>query len=203
MLQKLKFNIEEMNNNCIGVSYTYYPKASGNNTVLAHIQGVADCKHEMWLQYNHPTDFLVQEIIEVQDGVYDAGLNFNHFIDDFTGHKVRNDVLKIKNDSTVVTYEDQRKPDYEWDFGDSISTYGVADNIEQVLEHIKCSIESDVPICVSFCTISKDEQPERDGWRWEKWGEYIGTQTPTCQYLADEELIDEVIVFEVHVLEEK
>ena len=33
------------------------------------------------------------------------------------------------------------------------------------------------------------------GWRWHKWGPYIGTQDPQCEYLADEPEIKEVFVY--------
>jgi hypothetical protein len=43
-----------------------------------------------------------------------------------------------------------------------------------------------------------DEDP--DGWRWHKWGEYVGLHAPQREYLHDEPLIETVYVFEAVAL---
>lgn len=87
---------------------------------------------------------------------------------------------------------------------DTIGSYGVADNIEQVLERYKAVIDNpETKIIITAAPIQKDDQPSEGGWRWHKWGEYIGTQEPQCEYLYDEPSIDEVIIFHVVVVEEK
>lgn len=43
----------------------------------------------------------------------------------------------------------------------------------------------------------KSEESSDGGWRWHKWGEYIGTHKPQCEYLHDEPEIEEVWVFDV------
>ena len=35
-------------------------------------------------------------------------------------------------------------------------------------------------------------------WRWHKWGPYIGTKEPKCEYLYDEPEIDKVVIFELY-----
>ena len=77
--------------------------------------------------------------------------------------------------------------------------YGVADNIEQVLElynknefgyfkgnHV-----------ILYSEVIKNPNEPCSGWRWHKWGEYIGTQKPRCEYLNDEPEIDRVITFSI------
>jgi hypothetical protein len=76
--------------------------------------------------------------------------------------------------------------------------YGVADNLEQILEHFKDLVESETPYCISTGLMTKASQPERDGWRWHKWGEYIGTKNPQCEYLYDEPEIEEALTFSIH-----
>lgn len=76
--------------------------------------------------------------------------------------------------------------------------YGVCDSPDQFLNHsIGLNITySERRFTVSFSRISKGEQGE-GGWRWHKWGPYIGNQDPQCEYLADEPKIQEVYVFHI------
>lgn len=39
------------------------------------------------------------------------------------------------------------------------------------------------------------------GWRWHKWGEYIGAHESQCEYLDDEEGIDHVYCFHIYEME--
>jgi hypothetical protein len=49
-----------------------------------------------------------------------------------------------------------------------------------------------------LCKISKKDQPYVGGWRWHKWGKYIGDQNPMCEYIADEPEIDFVYVYNLY-----
>jgi hypothetical protein len=82
-----------------------------------------------------------------------------------------------------------------------INAYGVCDTVEQVLEQ---SGIADLPerYVVSLTEIRRDEEPEWGGWRWHKWGPYIGTRTPTTEYLHDEPEIDRVYVYHIYRVEE-
>mgnify|MGYP000101825354 CR=1 FL=1 len=55
-----------------------------------------------------------------------------------------------------------------------------------------------VPVFVSFVRIRRDEQSSSGGWRWHKWGKYIGKQKPQCEYIYDEPEIEEVYTFSVY-----
>lgn len=96
---------------------------------------------------------------------------------------------------------DKNGNDFDAQFFDlgSHSSYGVADNPAQVLdilgEHLN---KPGKYYCVFFTWMRKSEQSPTGGWRWHKWGEYIGTQDPQCEYLYDEPLIDEVVVYHVY-----
>ena len=46
--------------------------------------------------------------------------------------------------------------------------------------------------------IDRDDQPEFDGWRWDHWGDYIGTQFPTTEYLYDEPEIERVYSYRIY-----
>lgn len=82
--------------------------------------------------------------------------------------------------------------------------YGVADSTDQALEYAKKHL-GDRPerFCVFVTHIVKDlsNAGRGGGWRWHKWGPYIGTGTPTMEYLDDEkEFADGVYVFHIHEL---
>lgn len=81
----------------------------------------------------------------------------------------------------------------------SIGQYGVCDNYQQVLE--KCPelrLDKDRKFIVTVTKIEKATQPSDGGWRWHKWGEYIGTQEPQCEYIFDEPDIEEVFCYHIY-----
>lgn len=102
-------------------------------------------------------------------------------------------------------YSDQiRFCDWPEEMWGLVSSYGVADNVEQVLERFKAVVDHrDIEIVMSFTPIVKKEQPEEGGWRWHKWGEYIGTHEIQHEYLYDEEGIEEVLVYQVYPVKKK
>ena len=73
-------------------------------------------------------------------------------------------------------------------------SYGVADNIEQVLDYYNTrNFKGNHVVLVKW--IRKNHNC---GWRWHKWGEYIGTQNPRCEYLDDEPEIEKVLIFSIY-----
>jgi hypothetical protein len=90
-----------------------------------------------------------------------------------------------------------------WKHGmDFKSNYGVCDNAEQVIAKYPELETSDRKFVVILTPIIKSAQPSRNGWRWHKWGEYIGTQEPQCEYIYDEPVIEEVLLFHIYEVEE-
>lgn len=117
-----------------------------------------------------------------QTGVYICyHHNFDHFIEDHI----------------LETYPEFDSKDKEY-----LSPYGVCDSVEQMLDYYGDSLTSpDRCFCVAFTPVRKENQPERGGWRWHKWGPYIGNQNPQWEYLYDEPTIEVIYCF--HVLEVK
>jgi hypothetical protein len=65
-----------------------------------------------------------------------------------------------------------------------LNCFGVCDSPDQFLERYHEALKkSPRTYCVAFMHIPK---PNNWGWRWHKWGEYIGTGNPVCEYLDDE-----------------
>ena len=91
----------------------------------------------------------------------------------------------------------------EYDFlGRYVSTYGVADNVEQIKNHYLPLLDNSKNYCIGISIVKKSEQESWGGWRWHKWGEYIGEQNPQCEYLYNEPEIEEVMVYSIILLEE-
>lgn len=76
--------------------------------------------------------------------------------------------------------------------------YGVADNVEQILLHVPELHDPNRQFFVTYTTIRKKNQEEEGGWRWCKWGPYIGAKNSMAEYLYDEPDIDQVICFSVY-----
>jgi hypothetical protein len=85
---------------------------------------------------------------------------------------------------------------------DDYGEYGVADNLEQVkAAHAKLINAKNKHVCIAMTKIIKAEQSPEGGWRWHKWGPYIGNKNPQCEYLFDEdESIQEVYCWHIYKL---
>lgn len=83
-------------------------------------------------------------------------------------------------------------------------TYGVADNIQQIKEYYKEEIadtEKKYAIALTPVWQEKENKGKGGGWRWHKWGEYIGKLNPQCEYLDDEDFNDDfkyVLCFNIY-----
>jgi hypothetical protein len=76
---------------------------------------------------------------------------------------------------------------------------GVCDTPEQAIEKLKLRDRPE-RMFVSFVRLRAADQPREGGWRWRKWGAYIGDKTPQMEYLHDEPEIQEVYTFHVYEL---
>lgn len=78
------------------------------------------------------------------------------------------------------------------------NAYGVCDSAEQLLEHFP---ELEAPgrsFVVTLTEVCRADQPAEGGWRWHKWGPYIGKHDPQHEYLHDEQGIDAVLVYHIY-----
>lgn len=114
-------------------------------------------------------------LTRIDRGIYDgAGFNFRHFLN----QRQWEDFL-----------DDEPGP---------CPSYGVADSIDQWRSLYEAKVEADAhEYCVGFTEVRRAEQPLEGGWRWHKWGEYVGTREPQCEYLHDEPEIESVVTFAV------
>lgn len=105
------------------------------------------------------------------------------------------DIILENNGYEIEEYPEIDDPDF--------SPYGVCDNYEQVLDRWP-EIASSMgrKFVVALTPVERSKQPEDGGWRWHKWGEYIGDQKPTCEYLHDEPLIEKVYCYHIYEIKE-
>jgi len=84
--------------------------------------------------------------------------------------------------------------------------YGVADNVSQILDYIdlikKEGKENFDNAIIAINFHYKRHQPADGGWRWHKWGRYLGKYRISHEYLYDED-IAMVISWEIINLEPK
>lgn len=111
--------------------------------------------------------------------VFVGGLNEHNDLREFTDYKLIND---------------WRQEDY-----------GVCDNADQVIalynEHVASGRFNENTEYLIYLTPIFKEYEDRGGWRWHKWGEYIGVQDSVAEYICDEPNIDLVYVFYIRGLE--
>ena len=118
-------------------------------------------------------------------GFYGNNFNLHLILDEY----IEDSGYEYINDYTNYYFEDTK-------FG----IFGVADNLLQVLKQCPHLLTSEKYYVVGFCWIRKSECYKNGGWRWHKWGNYIGNQKPTCEYLYDEPKIKKVVCYQIYEL---
>lgn len=197
MLADVKFDLDRMNSDSerCGVYYTktVEPSDTGTDHPVITIIGSADPEHEWWKSSDLSSSTTVSHTIQEELGIfYTNSFNFNHEFSD-TNFKIVDDYPTFSDDGSVLS-------DDEWG---GLSSYGIADNVEQVKARFANVIANpDTLVCISMTPVFKKAQPEHGGWRWHKWGSYIGVQNPQREYLYDEPEIDMVLIFHVYVVKE-
>ena len=91
-----------------------------------------------------------------------------------------------------------------FDIGE-LNSYGVIDSPEQFREKFEPLLANhSSQITVFFYHVEKypENKGNRGGWRWHKWGPYLGDGNPEYEYLDDEDGFDEgVYVFHMYLVD--
>lgn len=107
-------------------------------------------------------------------------------------------LFEIECDKTWNQYPEFDNTDYPPPYRCS---YGVCDSLENLL-WVYPELLDEGKDCrkfvVNMTCIDKADEEESGGWRWHKWGEYIGTQKPTTEYLYDEPEIERVYCYQIY-----
>ncbi len=149
----------------------------------------AEIKRRSGIAKEHDFEYIPQSDPKFlqETGIYQSSYPFNFPEDEFEELK-------------KLSWDDRYKifPDYEK------ITYGVADDIEQIKEYYKEEVESpDKKYCLALTPVwqEKENKGKGGGWRWHKWGEYIGKLDSKCEYLDDEDFGEDfqyVITFTIY-----
>lgn len=110
-------------------------------------------------------------------GIYQCNAAFNFSAIEFVEFK---DVFNIPFDQSYESFA----PTYHK------AQYGVADSIEQIKEYFKEEIENpERKFFIALTPVGQDKENKGKGggWRWHKWGKYIGKLNSQCEYLDDED----------------
>lgn len=132
--------------------------------------------------------------IKLKTGIYQTGFNFEHIVKGFTKETTIKDYkYYFDKNGNLKEISNFNCTDFYRGF------LGVADNVEQIEKYYSRVIEKN-RVVISVTKVEKAKEPEFGGWRWHKWGPYIGTKKPICEYLRNEPRIKEVFCFHIHVL---
>ena len=130
-----------------------------------------------------------------ETGIYQCAFAFNFSEDEFEETKRG----KLSWDDRYKIFVDEDNP-----FIERKITYGVADSIEQIKEYYKEEIADKEKKYVIYVTpVWQKDCSEKDGWRWHKWGKYIGKLNPQYEYLYDEDFGEDfeyVLTFTIYAI---
>lgn len=79
-----------------------------------------------------------------------------------------------------------------------LGSYGVCDDVQQIIDAYPTLQATNRSFVVMVTQVDREDQSEDGGWRWHKWGEYIGKHAIQHEYLYDEEGIDSVLVYHIY-----
>lgn len=138
-------------------------------------------------------------------GIYLEALNARHHIERLTDYKTVNPM------SNKYLY--------------TVNTYGVADNATQVIRHLENSLKTyfygndfddefylgkslvkmielypEYKLVLLMTPHMNTKDCSWGGWRWHKWGEYIGVHEPRHEYLSYEKGIDYVLSYDLEIV---
>lgn len=140
---------------------------------------------ELEVPDDHPHRDMFKRMPLYQDfglGVVNCDLNFDHWLTpEYCSCKV------------IDQYAVSERSNYQ------MSDYGVADTPEQVIKYFHNEIaDPDHTYLITVTAMYRADQPADGGWRWRKWGPYIGNHRIQYEYLYDEKDIEVVWCFHIY-----
>ena len=128
-----------------------------------------------------------------ETGVYQSCFPYNFPCEEFTeklnGHSYNELLYQANKKENETLWQHYNRNSQKW-----VTQYGVADNIEQIKKLYRKQIndkKNKFAIALTPVWQDKENKGKGGGWRWHKWGEYIGNLKHECEYLDDEEFGDD------------
>lgn len=147
-------------------------------------------RREVAKEHGFLEDYIPQSEWMIEPGIYRCVYDFNFHKEEFIEKPVS---LNDHNFSFMYDKDSKFNRDYENDpdyIKTDLSGYGVADTIEQIKEYYKELIDDPnrkYAIEITPVFQDKENKGKGGGWRWHKWGPYIGTLNPQWEYIDDED----------------
>lgn len=204
MLANLKFDLIKMNSKSTETGIIHDPIDSKNGFICK-----VRTSHERWKSL-YPVDCSTEfddlsYVMEVEQGIWECSAgNFHLDIRDSDHRIVDSGSLfnYITEYGTVLTETQYSKLVEVDNTVQILDEYGVADNIEQIKSYYRaCIANPNQKFVISVMPVLKRTQPEFCGWRMHKWGEYIGIQNCSTEYLYDDPEVEELLCFHIYWVE--
>lgn len=135
---------------------------------------------------------LMDPVQRLDTGLYVADINFEHALDAVLVEAYPYDIYDAATMSISVTLSPLSP-------GLPTESYGVCDYPQQVIEKYPGLLTDTRECIIRFCEFRRDDET---GWRWHKWGPYIGEQNPQYEYLRDEPEIEAVWAYHIHEIKD-
>lgn len=132
------------------------------------------------------------------EGVYETGWGFDHSLERAGLLKSRDPFHPLDERRPLLGDDGAAAAKYWDEYNARPADTGVCDRWEQIVEKWPEIQTSDRHFVISVSRVTKAAQPESGGWRWHKWGDYIGTHEPQCEYLHDEPQVEAIYTFHVY-----
>ncbi len=197
MLVTIKGSPEKIENyNKFLVTFNEENKNDENFDEIPPIESFDDvfCPYEEWLKALDDDEESrdAKRIADTRSdftGVYVMSNANTHFaLKNFTDYQEDKSIYKSKTVTPLV-----------------IHNYGVCDNASQALDMydriVKESVSGEAKEQMNgefIIRLMPVFRKYNEGWRWHKWGEYIGVQKPECEYIGDETNVDMVYAFHIY-----
>lgn len=196
MLQPLYFNLDDCKEVQNGSCTVHH---DGNTSFLMTVP-----EHPYWQELSicNERPERIFYVNELEPGFYNAYHNFDEHINAYTDFKAANIQDRIDYEGKEVIF-DFKGSSYISYYKNTLGTYGIADNIEQIKSKYREIIMSNTPVVFSVFQIEKKEEPPEDGFCFREHGDYIGVESIVSSFLYDEPFIESVLFFKIIVLEHK
>lgn len=165
------------------------------NAVIEYNKRLAQCKAEypdIFEEISPVTDFkdIFTPWNEFQESLTEDDFAEYKIVKESKNHDFTGFYIAGINDQYLIEQLTEYKEDRKSCF---MMPYGVCDNASQVMGQYDLTGS----VIVIMSPVFRKNQPEDGGWRWHRWGRYIGEKKPEYEYLYDEKDIELVFVFSI------
>lgn len=216
MLKDPNFNVADLTlrNMDKGMSFSeYFYTNPIDGREIPTVVGVTIPTHPKWKDNSKDTPVRMMLAAKHSTGIF-LGYPLDHAIDLFSSTEILSDLADFDLSTgmwyTMAEYRESLQRD-DWNdrsplecgkprphHGAMATSYGIADNITQVLKHYrKVVCHPDYDVVIHLRHLDKESW---GGMRWHKQGKYLGKFKHKWEYMSDEKGLDSLIQFHFYVI---